>query len=86
MSMPAKPDIKSFVHCMCKKSKCLRGCSCAKADVPCSVGCLCLGQLEKCNRTVYVTDSSEDDEPWCTERISVHWSYGNIYKCIYVLF
>lgn len=63
MSMPAKPDIKSFVHCMCKKSKCLRGCSCAKADVPCSVGCLCLGQIEKCSRIVYVSDSSEDDEP-----------------------
>ena len=64
MSMPAKPDIKSFVHCMCKKSKCLRGCCCAKADVPCSVGCLCLGQSEKCSRTVCLSDSSDDDEPY----------------------
>ena len=64
MSMPAKPDITSFVHCLCKKSKCLRACSCAKTDVPCSVGCLCLGQLEKCSRTVCLSDSSEDDGPY----------------------
>lgn len=64
MSMPAKPDIKSLVHCMGKKAKCLRGCSCAKAGVPCSVGCLCLGQSEKCSRIACLSASSEDDGPY----------------------
>ena len=44
MSITAKPDIKQSVHCKCKKSGCLKGCSCSKAKVACSIGCLCLGE------------------------------------------
>ena len=56
MSITAKPDIKQPVHCKCKKSKCLKGCSCSKAKVACSIGCLCLGESAKCGRVVNLED------------------------------
>lgn len=56
----SKPDVKNTA-CKCKTSRCQRACSCARAGVPCFVGCLCLGESGKCAR-VQSNDSEEEDE------------------------
>ena len=58
-SKPPKPNIKTTA-CKCKSSHCLRRCSCARAGVPCFIGCSCLGGREKCLRVADAEMSSED--------------------------
>ena len=60
MTKPAKPTSAKSASCKCKLSKCLRNCLCAKAQVPCYIGCSCLGKADKCLR-VEAHESSEDE-------------------------
>ena len=62
MTIPAKPNIQQPVSCKCKKSKCLRSCSRARAGVLCFVRCSCLGRELTCGRaTADISSSDEDD-------------------------
>lgn len=62
MTIPAKPNIQQPVSCKCKKSKCLRSCSCTRAGVLCCVRCSCLGREPTCGRvTADIFSSDEDD-------------------------
>ena len=62
MTFPAKPNIQQPVSCKCKKFKCLRSFSCARAGVLCCVRCSCLGREPTCVRaTADISSSHEDD-------------------------
>ena len=44
MLKKAKPaELKRIKHCRCKKSMCICGCFCVRANVKCVVACLCAG-------------------------------------------
>lgn len=62
MKKAPKPDFIKTVYCKCKKSKCLKACTCFKASVPCVVGCLCTGAKGKCGRATTALDDSSSDE------------------------
>ena len=62
MTKSSKPKVVKSISCKCKVSHCLRSCSCAKADIPCSVSCLCLGSKEMCGRIQADSDSDSEYE------------------------
>jgi hypothetical protein len=68
MTIPAKPEIQQAPSCKCKTSRCLKNCSCLKANVPCCVRCSCLGRTPTCGRICDDdTSSSEDDDTSSSE-------------------
>ena len=62
MTKPAKPTAIKTVSCKCKVSKCSRNCLCARANVPCFVGCTCLGNPDKCSRVPDNDLSGEEND------------------------
>jgi len=52
---PKPCEIKHTKYCHCKESKCVRGCSCARANVNCT------GDPDKCSRVELVVDCSDSD-------------------------
>ena len=57
MNMYPKPNIaRQSKYCGCSKSHCLRGCSCARANVKCEIACRCAADPVTCSR---VQDDSD---------------------------
>jgi len=62
MLKEAKPtEFKRAKYCRCNKSKCARGCSCARANVKCVIACLCTGDPNKCSRVELTLEDSDSD-------------------------
>jgi len=60
--MTKEPKPKEFKekYCHCKKSKCLKGCLCARANVKCAIACLCSGDPHKCARVEVMLHDDSD--------------------------
>ena len=62
MTRAAKPMFAVINSCKCKTTRCLRICACAKASVPCSIRCNCLGSSKRCGRVLSQTSSDDDED------------------------
>ena len=62
MLKDAKPaEYKRTKYCQCKKSKCTRGCSCARAGAKCVIACLCTEDPNKCSRVELILEDSDSE-------------------------
>jgi hypothetical protein len=61
LKQPKPTEFKRAKYCRCKKSKCGRGCSCAKANVKCVIACMCAGDPNKCSRVEMAVEGSDSD-------------------------
>ena len=62
MTRAAKPTFAAINSCKCKTTRCLRICACAKASVPSSIRCNCLGSSERSGRVLSQTSSDDDED------------------------
>lgn len=58
---PAPEGIAGLTTCGCKKSECLRNCSCKANGLPCTEACKCMADESCSNPMKDVVDSSDSE-------------------------